>query len=58
MTTNVTIETVDWPVEITQISDNGDNVSSDKVRVEPFSKYTTAMWDTRMLHLRELPREE
>lgn len=57
MTTNVTVTTHDWPVEITEI-DNGFAECAHKRVLPPHSEQTFAIWDSRQVFLKELPKPE
>lgn len=58
MTTNVTVKTHSWAVEITQTDEYKDDIRQEKIRVKPDSEHTIALTSTRTLHFKELPLGE
>ena len=58
MTTNVTVKTHSWAVEITQTDEYKDDIRQEKIRVEPDTERTIALTNTRTLHFKELPLGE
>lgn len=58
MTTTVTVETHDWPVEATITDEfNSGEFTQSKSKVLAHSKSTFYLTDTRTIHFRELPKE-
>ena len=59
MTTNVTVKTHTWAVEITQTDEYQDrSIQQEKIRIEPDSERTVYLTQSRTLHFRELPLGE